>query len=423
MAEAPRVFLSYASEDKYWVNAFQTSLAFQGIGVVRVLDYAAEDVGFGDLAARLDERIEGSAVVIAFVSADYRNKQWTIAEWEGALSEAQRRRLVFVPIMLDADAMAWWKDQRQRGKLTALSRTFAYVNFTDAGGRRLEIRPEDTQVNGMIARLARQIKQELAIRPVPERPSTPPRPQPFCEAPDVIVPGHPAAALPQQIAAHVPTENQWAAEIKKVAVARPAASKIIRSEHFEASAESAHAENFLRYRVYNSGQPLSFSDVFDLWERDVKFIDFYISIFKQCGYIGFAWETPAVSTASVHRDFEFVIHSLPKASRRPDRKTYSEYFDTKNAPEGIVSFKNLGGDALLIVPSPYRKGADYSGMAEFFREAPISQQRGLWRELGRHAKSRLSDQPMWLSVASGGIQWLHIRIDSTPKYYRYGPYS
>src|SRR5271165_5132594 len=61
------------------------------------------------------------------------------------------------------------------------------------------------------------------------------------------------------------------------------------------------------------------------------------------------------------------------------------------------AIKHLGGDALLIVPSPYRRGANYGGMADFFREAPISQQHGLWREVGRHAKSRLSDQLMWLS--------------------------
>ena len=121
--DAPRIFLSYASEDKFWVRAFQGSVAFENVGVAQVLDYAAEDVGFGDLGQRLDERIQRSAVVIAFVSANYCKKQWTVAEWEGALTEAQRRRLVFVPIMLDADAIVWWKERRQQGTLTALSRT------------------------------------------------------------------------------------------------------------------------------------------------------------------------------------------------------------------------------------------------------------------------------------------------------------
>src|SRR5579871_1564947 len=112
--DAPRIFLSYASEDKYWVEAFRKSVAFENVGAARVLDYAAEDVGFGDLREKLDERIERSAVIIAFISAEYRKKQWTVAEWESALTEAQRRRLVFVPIMLDADAVVWWKERRQQ---------------------------------------------------------------------------------------------------------------------------------------------------------------------------------------------------------------------------------------------------------------------------------------------------------------------
>jgi hypothetical protein len=202
-----------------------------------------------------------------------------------------------------------------------------------------------------------------------------------------------------------------------------APSKTIRSERFEASAESQNSGNILKYRIYSNGHFLSFSDVFHLWERDLDFVDFYISIFKQSGYYAFNWETPAITIVSIRGQFEFVIHNLPKASGRPDRETFAGYFDTETAPDGIVSFKNIGGDALLIVPSPYREAADYSGMAEFLREAPISQQRGLWRELGRHTRARLSDRPIWLSVAGGGVQWLHVRLDSSPKYYRYGPYT
>ena len=102
---ALRIFFSYASEDKFWVDAFQRSSAFANVGVVRVLNYAAEEVGYGGLGGKLDEQIEGSAVVIAFVSSNYCKKRWTVAEWEETLTEVQRRRLVFVPLMLDADAV------------------------------------------------------------------------------------------------------------------------------------------------------------------------------------------------------------------------------------------------------------------------------------------------------------------------------
>ena len=35
---------------------------------------------------------------------------------------------------------------------------------------------------------------------------------------------------------------------------------------------------------------------------------------------------------------------------------------------------------------------------------------------------RIQDRPLWLSVAGGGVPWLHVRIDDRPKYYRYDSY-
>ncbi len=31
--------------------------------------------------------------------------------------------------------------------------------------------------------------------------------------------------------------------------------------------------------------------------------------------------------------------------------------------------------------------------------------------------------PLWLSTAGGGVAWLHVRLDSRPKYYGYSPYK
>ena len=199
---APRVFFSYASEDGFWVEAFKESRAFKSIGAVKVLDYAAEEVGYGPLGKALDEQIDHSAVVIAFVSRDYCQKQWTVAEWEHSLTEAQRRRLLFVPLMLDADATVWWESLRKRAKLTALSRDYAYVSFTDAGGGRLDIRPEDTRVNGKIARLARQIRDDLESG-APTGADPPGGCVAAVEAADIVVLAHPKAALPQEMAAQI----------------------------------------------------------------------------------------------------------------------------------------------------------------------------------------------------------------------------
>lgn len=200
-------------------------------------------------------------------------------------------------------------------------------------------------------------------------------------------------------------------------------SRVSKSDRFETTAQSDNAGRLVKYRVHEGGKSLRFEDVLRLWESDAAFVDFYLSLFPQCGYKGYVWETPAICSGTLQRQFEFVVHSAPKAFSRPDRETFQSYFNTEEAPDGIVAFENLGRDALLIVPSPYRKDADYTGLCEFLREAPLSQQRALWQELSRHARSRVSDRPMWMSVAGGGVAWLHLRLDSIPKYYRYEPYT
>ena len=94
-----REFFRYASEDTYWVDAFKKSTAFKNIGVVRVLDFADEKpAGYGPLGEALNAQINKSAVVFAFLSTDYVHKIWTMVQWMSTLSEAQRRRLLFVPI-------------------------------------------------------------------------------------------------------------------------------------------------------------------------------------------------------------------------------------------------------------------------------------------------------------------------------------
>ena len=203
---------------------------------------------------------------------------------------------------------------------------------------------------------------------------------------------------------------------------RSDAVSMLRNGRFEANAISENRGNLLRYRITDQSQELRYREVLQLWQDDQEFVDFYISIYKKCGFQSYVWETPSISNDTIDRIFEFVLCNVPSASRTPDRETYASYFDTTMTQHGIVAFNNLGGDALLVVPSPYRAGANYIDLAAFIREAPIGQQRALWKELARHIESKLSNEPMWISVASGGIAWLHLRLDSSPKYYRYTPY-
>jgi hypothetical protein len=200
-------------------------------------------------------------------------------------------------------------------------------------------------------------------------------------------------------------------------------TEVIQTGKFEARVITEVLGNIRKYYLYDGGSRLSYKEILDLLIENRAFVEFYISLFKTCGFASYIWETPAVTVETSNGPFEFVLHNSPQSSRTPDSKTYATYFNAASEPCGIVHFRNLGGDAVLVVPSPLRPKTNYSGFAEFFREAPVIQQYALWRELANQVKGCLSSHPIWVSVASGGISWLHIRIDSRPKYYRYHPYA
>jgi len=104
---------------------------------------------------------------------------------------------------------------------------------------------------------------------------------------------------------------------------------------------------------------------------------------------------------------------------RPDTEAFRSHF----AGEEVATFRNLGGDAILIAPSPDESTRTYPHLAAFLQKAPARQVRELWRSVGRAVCDALSDQPIWLSTSGLGVAWLHIRLDSSPKYYQHQPYK
>ena len=103
----------------------------------------------------------------------------------------------------------------------------------------------------------------------------------------------------------------------------------------------------------------------------------------------------------------------------PDPEPFSEYF----RPDcEIVSFESLGKDAWLVAPCPGGQGSNFSHLASFVATASEARQSALWSAVGTALEKRISARPMWLSTAGGGVAWLHVRLDTRPKYYRHAPY-
>ena len=94
----------------------------------------------------------------------------------------------------------------------------------------------------------------------------------------------------------------------------------------------------------------------------------------------------------------------------------------EDAAVGVSAFANLRGDAMIVVPHPLVAPSAYGHLAAFMRDAPAAQVHALWQRIGLAVQERLNDRPLWLNTAGAGVAWLHVRLDSRPKYYRYAPY-
>ena len=112
----------------------------------------------------------------------------------------------------------------------------------------------------------------------------------------------------------------------------------------------------------------------------------------------------------------------PGLVQAPDRHTFARQFRAEGPNEGVVAFQNLGRDAVLVVPSPRGPESAYCHLAAFIRDAPESQKHFLWRVVGKTVQRVISDRPLWVSTAGGGVAWVHIRLDSRPKYYGHEEY-
>lgn len=79
---------------------------------------------------------------------------------------------------------------------------------------------------------------------------------------------------------------------------------------------------------------------------------------------------------------------------------------------------------MLVVPRPMGDPAPCLHLASFVRDASPSHVDALLAAVGQALgeRRRLHPATIWLSTAGLGVDWLHVRLDSRPKYYRHEPY-
>ncbi|MGL6075959.1 MAG: DUF6940 family protein [Fimbriiglobus sp.] len=155
-------------------------------------------------------------------------------------------------------------------------------------------------------------------------------------------------------------------------------------------------------------------------QADASFRAMFNAAIAGVPYVELRWEMPAIMVSTLSMPFECVLLNSPGLARRPNPEAFQEHFTDEAF--GAVAFQNLNGDAMLVVPTPLVAPDAYGHLAAFVRKAPVAQQDALWKRVGEMVAQRIGTQPFWLSTAGAGVSWLHVRLDSRPKYFGYRPY-
>jgi uncharacterized protein DUF6940 len=177
----------------------------------------------------------------------------------------------------------------------------------------------------------------------------------------------------------------------------------------------------LRAVLHRAGDAAVYADVIEAWRSDAQFRSWFNSLLAGVSFRAFRWETPSVSAKTVTQPFEFVLLDSPDLVRQPDPSAFNDRF-RNNVDAEVLTFANLGGDAIMVVPRPIGPDSAYGHLGTFVRNAPESQRDALWQAVGEAMINRLGEKPVWLSTAGGGVSWLHVRLDDRPKYYGFAPY-
>ena len=185
------------------------------------------------------------------------------------------------------------------------------------------------------------------------------------------------------------------------------------------------ARRTVAIKLYDDEVPLSFREVFNLCETSTGFGALLTATLAGSRFEAFFWELPPLTTVTLDASFECVlVEASSLAAIEADSAPFSEHFRRAGTDQRILIFPNLAGDAILVVPTPVvAEHRCYAQLAAFLRHGPEMQIASFWKSVGQAALARASSEPFWLSTAGTGVFWLHLRLDSCPKYYQHAPYK
>ena len=179
-----------------------------------------------------------------------------------------------------------------------------------------------------------------------------------------------------------------------------------------------------RIFITKGERALTFAEVIAWWRDDAAFRSFYCATLAATRWQAFFWEMPPVRRGHIDVPYEFMlIRGDGLARMTPDADAFAAQFRTTG--KFVAAFPNLGGDAILVAPEQIAAPHCYAHLGAFVRSAPKGQQHELFEALAHAVEGFLQrhDGRLWISTSGLGVAWVHIRLDTAPKYYQYRPYA
>lgn len=177
----------------------------------------------------------------------------------------------------------------------------------------------------------------------------------------------------------------------------------------------------LKFSITEEGSTISNQQFLQLLENESSFRSFYNEFLIGLGYEAFFWENKPMMKSNLDAHYECnIINTDFLSGKSPEVQTFRSYFKEGRQ---VVTFPNLGNDAQLIVPCPVEHNEGYAHIGAFIRQAPESQMQEFWQTVGKEMLNHIQNKLRWLSTSGLGVFWLHIRVDSYPKYYQTEEYK
>ena len=130
----------------------------------------------------------------------------------------------------------------------------------------------------------------------------------------------------------------------------------------------------------------------------------------------FFWET---SVLYKDKDSDYVEKFIEEESLNNKKENYSKFkkiFETAKCKDK-ASENNKNNNFIYVIPKP-RNDKNFSSMKNFIDNATPGHQKKFWTRVVSNINKFLKTHDKAYVNYTGNIPYFHVRIESTPKYYK-----